>query len=462
MSDNNHFFHKLIYVMLMASVIIVAACGTTGPLVTTPANSSSTGFIVTKAGMYDSADTATVLVDINSEAGTVTLYNRLRDREYTLNYNGTSKLYDKYGSSMSMAQMAEGDIVDITFLKDKRLLNSMQLSGDAWEYLTTDNYVIDDVSKEMIVNGSSYVYDDSLHVYTDAGEVDIMDINPVDKISVRGYDRKVYSISIDEGHGYLRLTNEDYFVGGWLEVGPKIIRTIDEEMLIAVPIGTYDVMVSKGNVDGVKTITINRNSETVLDVGDLKTEEDVTYGTVIIVVTPKEAEVYIDGEQIDTDKPQQIEYGIHQLMAKAAGYQTLTQYIKVGQESATLDITMDKSITPITPTPQITAVPTPVPVPTAAPSTNIVSASGTVDGYKVTISSPKEAEVYVDGSYKGISPMNFAKVSGNHEITLRKEGYVTRSYTISIDDSKRDETFSFADLEKVDNDEDDDEDDDED
>ncbi|MDE7044378.1 MAG: PEGA domain-containing protein, partial [Acetatifactor sp.] len=66
--------------------------------------------------------------------------------------------------------------------------------------------------------------------------------------------------------------------------------------------------------------------------------------------------------------------------------------------------------------------------------------------YKVYVDAPENAEVYLDGNYIGISPCNFRKTSGSHTITLRRTGYVTRSYTVEIDDEARDMTLSFADL----------------
>ena len=52
------------------------------------------------------------------------------------------------------------------------------------------------------------------------------------------------------------------------------------------------------------------------------------------------------------------------------------------------------------------------------------------------------------GIYIGMSPVNFKKDPGTHTITLRKPGYVTKSYTIQIDDEEKDVTYSFTDLVK--------------
>ena len=84
-------------------------------------------------------------------------------------------------------------------------------------------------------------------------------------------------------------------------------------------------------------------------------------------------------------------------------------------------------------------------------SDNTVSGSSTSGdlvstGYKVTIESPTGAEVYVDGNYVGIVPISFAKKSGSHEVTVRKSGYMTRTYTIDVDNEAKDISYSFSDL----------------
>ena len=146
----------------------------------------------------------------------------------------------------------------------------------------------------------------------------------------------------------------------------------------------------------------------------------------------------MDGAKIDVSKPLSLSYGIHQVIARANNYQSITTYLKVGQPSAGIDIVLE-------------------PVESdkdkndedkknddSQSSDNTIDASS--DYYKVYVEAPEGAEVYVDGNYIGISPVNFKKEEGSHVITLRKSGYETRSYTISVDDEEKDISFSFAEL----------------
>ena len=425
--------------------VFITACADSDPenVETISDKTSVEGFVMPKAGTFDSADSKAVVVSIDKEKNTCTLYNRTVGKNYTLTYDGTSKIYDKYGSLTVIDQISAGDVVDVTFLKSKKLLNSMTKSADIWVYDDVSDFEIDALNGRMVIDGAEYRFKEDLLIFAGQGKAQLMDINSCDRLKVIGNDRNIYSITIEQGHGYLRLKGQDYFEGGWIEVG-KIIKTVNNDMLLAVPVGKYDIKLKNGEYEGVRNVVIESNKETVLDVSDMVVVDSTMYGTLILVTDPSDAEVFVDGKEADISKPLSLEYGIHQLIVRKEGYESLTQYIKVGQESATLEIALDKKkdySTKDTPN----ASPSPV-------VTSVVTQAAVVNNtsdYRVTIEAPEQTEVYVDGSYIGIVPASFAKSEGTHVITLRKDGYVTRSYTIALDGVLRNETFSFATLEKI-------------
>lgn len=423
-------------VLLLACLVLAGCSGGQG---TKPVEKElNTGFIPARAGMYDSADTA-VIQKINKSKDTITFFNLVKERSYTLNYDGTTKLYDKYGSSLSMEQLGEGDIVDILFLKEKKMLASVTMSDSSFTLDNVGKFRLNERAGEMAIGDSTYRITDKLQVFSGGKQAEIMDINQVDTLKVQGIDRTVYSVAVEKGHGYLRLKNDEYFWGGWIEVGQEIIRPIEEDMLLVVPEGKYDVFLSAKGISGTKKVTIRRDKETELDLGDLKTESVKKFGTLIIAVTPDTADVFIDGQPVDISGPIEAEYGIHQLMAKAEGYQTVTKYIKVGQESATIEVVMEKE-TEETVSGNTTQ--------NNATDNDVASTSGG----KLTIDAPTDVEVYLDGSYIGIAPVAFTKTAGIHVITLRADGYVTKSYTINIEDTKTNESMSFSELAKAEKD----------
>ncbi|MDE7224540.1 MAG: PEGA domain-containing protein [Acetatifactor sp.] len=423
---------RAITILLLAGAVgLMTACGQwsgrpSSPSVT-PAPTrepQGTGFVVAGPHSYDSADTA-VLIKKDGREGTVTLLNLDVGRTYTLSVEGTSNLYDKYGEAVSLEQIVPGDIVDVTFLRSKKRLNTMQLSPSAWVNASASRYEIDLQRREVTIGEDVYKLSGDAIYLSQGMRIEAMDLNPADVLTFKGVGSSIFSINVERGHGYLRLKNDENFIDGFMEIGQSSIRRIEEDMLLTVPEGSYQVNISKRGGGGVKTVTIRRGEETVLDIGDLEVPE-IQYGTVLFTLNPSQAKLYIDGEKADPAEPVTLEYGIHQLIVRANGYQTITTYIRVAQPSGGLDITLD-----------------------AVDNNDDDDDQEEKDKlaqYKVFVDAPENAEVYLDGNYVGIAPMSFAKTAGSHIITLRRSGYETRSYTVSIDSEYKDITYSFAEL----------------
>lgn len=395
-----------------------------------------TGFVLTGPDSYDSADTP-ILVDIDNDDNTVTFLNLDIGRRYTLSLDGTTKLYDKYGESISLEQIKKGDIVDVKFLKSKKHLTSMQLCPRAWSYNYVERYEINTVRREVTIGQEVFKLSDNIQYLSDGRNIEEMDLNAADILSFQGIDKEILCVNVEKGHGYLRLVNDENFIGGWIEIGQSLIQHITEDMLLAVPEGSYQVNISHNGSGGTKSVVINRNEETTLDIGDLEIAEP-KYGTILFSLAPSGAKIYIDGAEVDASQPVVLEYGIHQLIAKADGYQTITRYLRVGAETAGIDVVLDAIESGEEESTESTA------------ETDSSSATDAVTNYyKVYVDAPEGVEVYLNGNYVGISPCSFRKNAGTHIITLRKTGYETRSYTVQIDDEEKDFSYSFADLVKI-------------
>lgn len=433
---------KTVCLVLTVALLSVSGCAVPflhgeGEASVPSPDSVDIGFVPAGPESYDSADTA-ILTDRNEKENQVTFLNLDLGRKYTLSMDGTTRLYDKYGEAVSIEQIQKGDIVDITFLKSEKHLTSMQLSTQSWSYSDVAWYEINMLKGEVSIGEEIYKLTSNTQFLSQGREIESIDLNSADVLSFQGLGNQVLSVRVEKGHGYLRLTNDEKFVGGWIEVGESLIQRITDDMLLLVPEGSYRVNITNKGGGGIKNVEISRNEETVLDIGDLEIPEPQT-GMVFFSLTPSDAQLYIDGEQVDASGPVTLEYGLHQMIVRAEGYQSITQYIRVAQESASYDIEMESAGAEI-----------------GEEESSTESDSGmqepVTDYYKVYIDAPEKAEVYVDGHYVGISPCSFRKSEGTHVIILRREGYETRSYTVQIDNAEKDMSYSFADLLKYDSD----------
>lgn len=407
-------------------------------------NVVDTGFSVSTVGSYDSADTAVVMA-VDPQNNAVTLMNMNASRQYTLYYDGTTYVEDKYGGPMTISQIKAGDVVDVNFLKGKRQVASIQMSPRAWVYDSIENYDLGGINRTASIGSATYSLPSDVVVLSEGKRVEVMDIVSQDVISVRGVDHKIYSINVEKGHGYLRLKNDQALIGGWIEVGNTVIREITEDMLLVVPEGSYQVYLSNNDVSTTKDIIIERDKEVILDVGDLEIVRDKT-GMILLSVTPENAKVTIDGKSVDISSAIELPYGIHQVRLEAVGYDSLTKYIQVGSEYAKISFTLEEKRESSDYSLSQNDLEDQNSDEDASVDKDTLNATST---NRVYIDAPKNVEVYVDGNYIGMSPISFKKVLGSHTVTLRKSGYVTKSYTIYLYNDGEDITYSFTDLEKV-------------
>lgn len=419
---------KKVQLVILIALLVLSACGRQSSGQRDEAGTKEpervdTGFVLTGPNSYDSADTA-ILTEKNKKENKLTFLNLNRGKYYTLEMDGTTHLYDKYGGSISLDQIFAGDIVDITFLKSTKHLTSMQLSSQAWKNEGVARYSIDYVRGEVTIGEDVYKLTNNTQYLSMGNNIEKMDLNAVDVLNFQGIGNQVLSVSVEKGHGYLRLLNDENFVGGWIEVGQTAIQAITEDMLMVVPEGSYQVNISHRGGGGIKDVVIHRNEETALDIGDLEVAK-VQTGMVLFSISPSSAKVYIDSVETDVSEPVTLEYGIHQMIVKANGYKSITQYIRVAQASVGINVELESM---------------------KADDNDEKKDTNTTTNYKVHVDAPEGAEVYLDGNYMGVAPCSFKKTSGAHVITLRRSGYTTRSYTVQIDEEEKDVSYSFEDL----------------
>lgn len=439
--------------VIMIMVMIATGCATEASNIgfakDKEGDAVDTGFTVTTVGSYDSADTA-VVMSVDSDNSCVSFINMDTGRQYTLYYDGATYIKDRHDGPMTISQIKPGDVVDVNFLKGKRKIASIQLSPNAWVYDHVENYDLGGINRTASIGSSVYSLPESAVVLSGGRRTEVMDVVAQDVITVSGIDHRIYSVSVEKGHGYLRLKNDQALLGGWIEVGSSVIKEITEDMLLVVPEGSYQVLLTNDGISCTKDVVIERDKEVVLDVGDVEIAEDKT-GRILFSVTPENAEVTVDGKAIDISKAVELPYGIHQVHLEAEGYDSLTKYIQVGSEKASISFTLEKEKEKEDTSSSISQNSLEETQP-AAPVEDISSISentiSPTKSNKVYVDSPKNVEVYLDSTYMGLSPVSFGKTIGSHTITLRKSGYKTKSYTIYLYNDGEDITYSFTDLEK--------------
>lgn len=409
---------------------------------------------------YDATMTAVVKYN-NTDIGIVIMLNADTGEEYTMTYNDRIQVIDKYGKEKTIAYLNSGDVVNAYYLKNAVQLTGVVYGEDIWEYEMTDSWSVDTNNLSVSVGKEKFYYNsDSVFVLSEGNLTDFQDLNSQDIVSVRGTGKKVISVTVEQGHGYIRLQGVDKFIDGWVQIG-KVIKPISKDMLLVAPEGTYDVKIVKDGYGGALNATVERNQEITLDFSDISAKI-VQYGTVEFTILPEDANatLKIAGQETNYDTPVLLECDTYNITVTADGYETYNGKLKVGPNLSqiTIDLTAKESST-TTPkasesaTPETTTTPDATATPTASPqqtSTVLVTQTETpqdTGAFLITVSDPEGASVYFDDEYKGVVPVSFTKVSGSHTITLSQSGYQTKSYTLDISETSDNVTYCMPALE---------------
>lgn len=361
-----------------------------------------------------------IVEGVNTNAGTVTFYLLDRGEEKTFSYDTATVVQDRHGSYLTMEQLTLGEVVDIAYNADLEKMGSVALSMDGYSYDSISNYILNPRNGTVQIGGETYGMSENVKVFSGQQQVSLEQILEGDIISFRGLGSEVVSIIVDKGHGYLKLENEDALIGGWVEVGQSVIQQISDNMLIVVPEGSYTVRLTADNIEEYREVNIDRDRETILNLQDIEVIEPIN-GVLQFDVYPEEAEILVDDAPVDPTYSVRVPLGLHKITAKAEGYHSYSEFVNVTRDKMKVQLSLDEAVG----------------------TSDDASVS---EGATITIQAPEDVEVYQDNLYMGITPLTYEKTAGDHTITLRKQGYDTRSYQISVEDDDKDLVYSFPDL----------------
>lgn len=401
-------------------------------------------------------------IDLDNKS--ISLFDVNRQRMLELSYNGGSNITDKYGKIKSISQIEIGSMVDVAYLEDKMKLTDMNISTNAWEYVGVNNFTMNLNANTMKIASKLYRYDDNIFVLNGLEAVPITTLTEQDELTVRGYEDTIWSIIVTRGHGTVVLEDYEPFLGAFITIGYESIQQIEEGMEIAVREGSFNLTIENGEYSATKNITVYRNQITNVTLSDLGPAA-LQQGRIVFAITPFGADLLIDGEYASYANPIELTYGKHEIKVSLGGYTTYNGILNVDSAGKTIKINLPEYTSADTVTVTETESTDSLADNTddsdtvdtdtnsdnndtgTEDNTNTNETEGDIDeDHLIYVQKPTGASVYINGSFKSISPGSFPKVIGTHVITFIKEGYKTMSYTIEVADDGLDNYYSFPDL----------------
>jgi len=345
-------------------------------------------------------------------------------------YDGATVINDQNAQPLTIDMLQAGDVVNIAYNSEYEKVGAIVLSPSAFKIESVDKYSFNEKAGIFYVGEDAYSLTNGTQILSNGNNIELNQLISHDRLSIRGNGRQIYSITVDEGHGYLKLQNESALIGGWIEIGQAVISQLCEDMLFTVPEGTYQVRLTNTGIEEYRDVEIKRNEVTELNLVDIVSPVPEK-GMVSFDIIPSNATVYVDGSYINTAYNVKLPIGYHEITVSAPGCSTVTEYFEVTGINQRVSVDLTDMI-------------------------NASASSMTVSGNSidrnlytnVIIEEPEDVEIYEDNIYKGVTPVSYEKTLGTHTITLYKRGYVTTSYNVTFEDNGEDEILRFPELEE--------------
>lgn len=398
-----------------------------------------------------------VVKAVDKEALRITLYNTSFEGTQEYVYSGATEIFSKYDRDMAVDEIEIGEAFEVYTNDDGSRIHKMKQASDL--IVAEDTVVsIDSEQKRLTVQDVTYAYSDNMVTYSNGQYIDPMEIASGDKVTFRGVRGQAYSLVVTRGHGYIKPVKYSDFIGGTLIVHGEAVLPVSKNMLLSVPEGTQKITMASDGMTGTADVQVKRGQVTTLDMSRFAVQSP-DIAKVKFKIEPEGAELYINGSLVDYSKAVKLRYGTHSIQVVLEGYQDYSGILNVKDPNPTIKISLPQETAQVESDDSSKSG--------SSVSSNKGSSSGNSSGngsgsssgastasaeydvdHKVTVSAPKGAAVYVDGTYKGEVPCSFTKMIGKITLTLSMEGYTTKSYQLEISDDSQDITWSFPELPK--------------
>lgn len=390
-----------------------------------------------------------VMIKRDTETNDITFLNYITGEQLVLGYHGGVSVTDTYGNNLIISEMPIGSVVDIVYYSDTDRLVSIAANSSVQVIKDVNKFSADVLNGKATYKGTSCKMSEYALAFEDGVAKSIMEVNTEDQVTLYLMNGTLISCVIDIGHGYVRLVNQDTYVGGMVEIGYDVIVPVSQDMLIAVREGTYTLRINHNGYSNSKEVKVVKGEETEVNIGDIA----IPSGTVTFSVTPAEAEVYVDGTLYTAHTFTGL-YGSYGLKIKAEGYKSFNGSFKISEpvKTYTFELVAEETTEETTEDTEDSTDDTGSTENTSETASSTSETGLTTEMYTgatentITIKTPVGAGVYVDGNYVGYAPVTFQKVVGTHTIVLYQTGSLIKSYTIQATDDGKDDEYSFDDL----------------
>ncbi|MCR5520665.1 MAG: PEGA domain-containing protein [Lachnospiraceae bacterium] len=280
-----------------------------------------------------------IIRDIDLDSCRIWLYDidSGSDIEYT--FTAATDIRTSYGKVISAALLKVGDIV-VAETDDGARLRSLNGHGDFKTHKDVLRFTIDPAIDRLTAGNNVYKYDDRILVLDGERFISINDLNSLDVISLYYRDNTIFFIKVVSSHGFLSFVGTEDFDGGTITInGNSTSYQVSSNLSFPLAVGDYSVFVENLELSASADIRIDSHRTSVFDLSPFG-RVPVTYGDVTFNINPEGALLYIDGINTFYGEPVSIPEGSHSIRVELGGYIAFVGTIEVSPSGGTFNISL--------------------------------------------------------------------------------------------------------------------------
>ena len=337
------------------------------------------------------------------------------DIDHNINVNliidSTVLFEDEYGTLMVAEQLIPGFLVNIKYDKNTYIPEHVKVAPQVQTIKNLSTFVIDEEKKTIQIGSDIYNYTEELITLDGLDKLGLSQVTVADDVVVRAYKNTIWSIIVENGHGYIVLANYEAFLDGMIEIGNRTSFTIVPDMRIPVTVGIQNVIISKDTMTPfTASVLIAENEDYLIDLKDFQPK----IAQVNFRIIQENAILYINDVITEYAQPVQLDFGQYEIKVEAEGFTDWKGILVV--EQLNIEQIIDMETEPL----------------------------------YLRIKGPEGAEFYLDGVFKGTfvldESIDVPILDGGHILTIRKEGYISWSQSVIVEDKGEDYYYTVSEL----------------
>lgn len=304
------------------------------------------------------------------------------------------------GRKATYTTVTRGDIIYIGTSKETSDIVSIEYTDDVWEKKGFENPVVETADRTISNGVTTYDYDKNTLFIYNADFIKASDINREDIVALKGIDDKVWTVTVEKYHGFIKLENVDRIEDPEITIDGEKVEFVDNQA--AVSAGAHSLGISGSNIDTL-TVDIHIPAGEVYSV-DMASVQEKT-GVLTLNINVDDCIIVVDGKQVDKDSPVVLSLGTYPISVSAEGYKTFNGTVDINAPLVEMDINLEKI--------------------------EVKTATITVE------SNPSGATVYANNAVIGVTPFTTQINYGDYQISIKKDGYADYNLNTTVNEDQK-------------------------